>query len=138
MEVRALAVAALLLGGCAPLMQMREGDAADALRGIVRGFCEAQASGDVARIAAAFEPDLEAAILAAAQDGKVPPFASRAGAGGCSAGQVWYYGGSRRVMEIRYAGFSDRADMWLSGEGRLFDLTYGEGGPTLRKRLGLK
>jgi hypothetical protein len=91
----------------------------------------------VTRIAAVFEPKLEAAILQAAKDGKAPAFASLPGAKGCEAGQTWYLGGSRRVMEVRYNGFSDRVDLWLSGRDRLFDLSYGKGGGSLRKRLGL-
>jgi hypothetical protein len=84
----------------------------------------AQASGDVTRIAAVFEPKLEAAILQAAK--------------GCEAGQTRYLGGSRRVMEVRYDGFSDRVDLWLSRPDRPFDLSYGKGGGSLRKRLGVK
>jgi hypothetical protein len=41
-------------------------------------------------------------------------------------------------MEVRYSGFSDRLDLWLSGEGRAHDLIYAAGGKTLRERLGLK
>jgi hypothetical protein len=140
-------VAALLLGACVPMVEMREGAAAEKLRGLVRGFCVAQASGDVTRIAAVFEPKLEAAILQAAKDGTAPAFASlpgakrcEAGPGAkrCEAGQTWYLGGSRRVMEVRYDGFSDRVDLWLSRPDRLFDLSYGKGGGSLRKRLGMK
>lgn len=138
MGMRAPMVVALLLGACAPMMELREGADAEELRGLVRGFCLAQASGDVTRIAAVFEPELEAAILQAAKNGKVPAFASLPGAKGCEAGQTWYIGGSRRVMEVRYDGFSDRMDLWLSEQNRLFDLSYGEGGGSLRKRLGVK
>lgn len=84
---------------------------------------QAQASGDVTQIAAVFKPKLEAAILQAAK--------------GCEAGQTRYLGGSRRMMEVRYDGFSDRVDLWLSRPDRLFDLSYGKGGGNLRKRLGL-
>jgi hypothetical protein len=108
--MRTAMVAALLLGACVPMMEMREGAPAEELRGLVRGFCVAQASGDVMQIAAMFEPKLEAAILKAAKDGKAPAFASSPGAKGCEAGQTWYLGGSRRVMEVRYSGFSDRVD----------------------------
>ena len=138
MGMRTAMVAALLLGACVPMMEMREGAAAEKLRGLVRGFCVAQASGDVTRIAAVFEPKLEAAILQAAKDGKAPAFVSLPGAKGCEAGQTWYLGGSRRVMEVRYDGFSDRVDLWLSRPDRLFDLSYGKGGGSLRKRLGMK
>ena len=138
MGMRTAMVAALLLGACVPMMEMREGAPAEKLRGLVRGFCVAQASGDVMQIAAMFEPKLEAAILKAAKDGKAPAFASSPGAKGCEAGQTWYLGGSRRVMEVRYSGFSDRVDLWLSRPDRLFDLSYGRGGGSLRKRLGMK
>lgn len=120
------------------MLEMRDGKAADQIRDVVRRFCEARVAGDIKQIAAMFEPELEAAILDATRSGKVPEFASKPGAGACAAGQVWYIGGSRRVMEIRYDDFSDRADMWLSGQLRMFDLTYGEGGGSLREKLGLK
>lgn len=120
------------------MLDMRDGKAADQLRDVVRRFCEARSAGDVPQIAAMFEPELEAAILAATRRGEVPEFASRSDARACAAGQVWYIGGSRRVMEIRYDGFSDRADLWLSGQFRMFDLIYGEGGGSLREKLGLK
>ena len=55
MTARTIALLTLLLGSCAPMLEMREGEAADQLRNVVRGFCEARASGDVARIAAVFE-----------------------------------------------------------------------------------
>ena len=35
-------VAALLLGACVPMMEMREGAATEELRGLVRGFCLAR------------------------------------------------------------------------------------------------
>lgn len=132
--MRVLAIGLIVLGGCAPMMEMREGEAAEKLRAVVREFCVAQASGDVARVAAVFEPKLEEAVLAAGAGVKL---ASRAGAT-CEPGQVWYVGGSRRVLEVRRGGYSDRLDLWLSGQGRVFDLQYGDGGPTLRERLGVK
>lgn len=138
MAVRTGALLGLLLAGCSPMLEMREGEASDQLRDVARRFCEARSAGDIKRIAAMFEPALETAILDASERGKVPDFASRPGARACSAGKVWYIGGSRRVVEIRYGGFSDSADMWLSGQGRLFDLTYGDGGGSLREQLGLK
>ncbi|MBX3478408.1 MAG: hypothetical protein KF910_12410 [Brevundimonas sp.] len=138
MAMKVIALLALPLAGCAPMLEMRDGEAADQLRDAVRRFCEAQSTGDVERIAAMFEPALEAAILGAARDGQVPEFASMPGASGCVPGKVWYVGGSRRMIEIRYSGFSDRADIWLSGQGRWFDLAYGETGVSLRERLGLK
>lgn len=120
------------------MLEMRDGKAADQLRDVVRRFCEAQGAGDIPQIAAMFEPELEAAILAGTGSGDIPEFASRPGVRACAAGQVWYIGGSRRVMEIRYDGFSDRADLWLSGHLRMFDLIYGEGGGSLREKLDLK
>ncbi len=116
-------LAAPLAGACAPMLEMREGDRANELRAIVRQFCDAQKSGDLARVAELFEPKLEAAINTAGDGVRL---ASRTSST-CEAGRTWYIGGSRRVIEIRRDGFSDRADLWLSGEGRLFDLTYGDG-----------
>lgn len=116
------------------MLEMREGEQADRLRALVQQFCEAKAAGDIARVAAVFEPKLEAAILVAGTDVKL---ASRASTS-CGPGKVWYIGGSRRLMEIRHDGFSDRLDLWLSAQGRATDLDYGDGGPTLRERLGVK
>lgn len=138
MAVKTGALLGLLLAGCSPMLEMREGVAVDQLRDVVRRFCEARDAGDLRQTAAMFEPALEAAILDAARSGKVPDFASRPGARACSAGKVRYIGGSRRVVEIRYGGFSDRADMWLSGQRRMFDLVYDEGDRSLREQLGLR
>ena len=131
--MRSSVIVLLLLAGCAPTIEMREGEGADELRAVVREFCAARASGNVARVAAVFEPKLEAAVLAAG-DVKLGSRASAA----CEPGQVWYVGGSRRLVEVKRDGVSDRLDLWLSGQGRAFDLQYGDGGPTLRERLGLK
>jgi hypothetical protein len=123
------------LTACAPVLEMREGAQTQELRSLVQQFCDATASGDLARIADVFEPSLAEAIRDASAP---PPLASRALATGCRPGKVWYIGGSRRVMEVQYDGFADRLDLWLSGQGKAFDLTYGDGGKSLRERLGLK
>jgi len=122
------------LAACAPMLEMRESPQADTLRVLAEQFCEAKTAGNMTRVAATFEPRLEAAILAAGSDIKLSSRASAA----CQPGKVWYIGGSRRVIEIRHDGFSDRLDLWLSGDGRASDLEYGDGGPTLRARLGLR
>lgn len=132
-----LGLAFAALGGCAPMLEMREGQQASDLQSLAREFCEARAAGDAARIAAVFEPKLAEAILSASTNHNMPALSSRAG-GSCEAGKVWYIGGSRRAMEVRYSGVSDRLDLWLSGEGRAHDLIYAAGGKTLRERLGLK
>lgn len=123
------------LAACAPMLEMREGEQTQELRSLVQQFCSATASGDLARIADVFEPSLAEAIRGAHTP---PPLASRASATGCRPGKVWYIGGSRRVMEVQYDGFADRLDLWLSGQSKAFDLTYGDGGKSLRERLGLK
>lgn len=125
---------ALLLTACAPMLELREGPEAERLRALVQQFCTAKAAGDMAGVAAVFEPKLETALLAAGPDVKLASRASQS----CQPGRVWYIGGSRRLIEIRQDGFSDRLDLWLSGQGRAKDLDFGDGGPTLRAQLGLR
>lgn len=119
------------------MLEMRPGEAADDMRAIAERFCAARASGDFAALAAVFEPRVEAAMIAAHSQGQNVKTASRSDAGDCTPGRVWYIGGSRRAIEVRYAGFSDQIDLWLSGQGRASDITYGDGGPTLKKVLGV-
>lgn len=132
---RVSALLMLSLAACAPTLEMRDGEQAEDLRAIVQKFCAAAGSADVGSVADLFESELAAALLAAPT---TPRLASRNNATGCRPGKVWYIGGSRRAMDVQYDGFGDRLDLWLSGQGKAFDLIYGDGGKTLRQRLGLK
>lgn len=126
----------LALPACAPLTEFRVEERNRTHPGIA--FCAALATGDVAMIADMFAQDVSDAIKAAAAGGNPPPFASRPDARNCRPGRAWSWGASREVYEIQYDGFADRLDVWRSSGGKFTELHYGDGGPTLKERVGLQ
>lgn len=134
MRVLALSLC-LAMSACAPMLELR-GDALNEPNPVI-AFCAALASGDPVAVAGLFEPSVSDAIKAAASADALPPFASRKDARNCRPGRVWYWGGSRNIYEVQYDGFADRLDMWRSSEGKFTELHYGDGGQTLKERLGL-
>ncbi len=99
-------------------------------------FCSAHASQDIDRVAALFVDEVADAIRARANAGQ--PLRLASGSGDCTPGQAAYWGGSRRFVEVRYANGSDTLDLWLSGEGLIDDIHFGDGGDSLRRTLGLR
>jgi len=132
----AIIVCLLAIPACAPLTEFRVEERNRIHPGIA--FCAALATGDVTKIADLFTEKVGEAIRSAAAAGESPPFASRADAHGCRPGRAWYWGASREVYEIQYDGFADRLDVWASSEGKITELHYGDGGPTLKERVGLQ
>lgn len=133
---RTVVAISLMLTACAPMSEFHA-DGMDAPNPVTE-FCAAIASGDVARIANLFEEETGVALKAMAAAGNPPPLASRLHATNCRPGRVWTWGGSRLIYEVSYDGFADRLDLWRWSAPRFTDLHYGDGGPTLRQRVGLR
>lgn len=135
-------IAALALfaaaGGCAPVMPMPDSPRADALRATAAEFCAARSARDSRRLTALFAPELARALEAALDAGAAPPLTSRDTPGDCTPGRTAYWGGSRHFVELRYPGHSDALDLWLSDQGRISDLQYGDRPGGLRQALGLR
>lgn len=130
----ALAVAAALAASaCTPTMSLRDGPEADRLRDIATRFCAAQGSADIADL---FVPEVADAIRGAASAGRASPLASASGS--CTPGEAAYWGGSRRFVEVRYDDGADTLDLWLSGQGLIDDIHFGDGRDSLRRTLGLR
>lgn len=125
--------AALAASACTPTMSLRDGPGADRLRDIAASFCTAQGSADIADL---FVPEVADAIHRAANAGQPAPLASASGP--CTPGDAAYWGGSRRFVEIRYANGADTLDLWLSGQGLIDDIHFGDGRDSLRRTLGLR
>jgi hypothetical protein len=137
---RATLVSAVTLGlaACAPILEAPAGPLYDQTVSAAAAFCAARASGDAGAVADLFVPEVAAALRAEVAAGRPLPLYSATAGGPCTAGRAWYLGGSRRFAEVRHAQGSDGLDLWLSGQGLIDDLVYGDGSGTLRQRLGLR
>ncbi|HLL31091.1 MAG TPA: hypothetical protein VK403_08855 [Allosphingosinicella sp.] len=130
-------LSALILAGCVPTMEMREGEERERLVDLVRQFCAAERSPD---------PDDTSPLLAASLRDMVEGRASSGGrarhltsadpAGGCEPGRTWYLGGSRQFAEVRLGGRSDRLDLWRADQGRIGDIIYGRKRQVGRRSFG--
>jgi hypothetical protein len=125
------------LAGCVPITQIRPENLRPGQAGAAAAFCTARASGDAEAVAALFVPEVAAALRAEAAAGRPLPLQSAGRSGPCTGDRLWAWGGSRSFAEVRYAGGSDGLDLWLSGQGLIADLVYGDGSGTLRERLGV-
>jgi hypothetical protein len=119
----------LVLGGCVPTMEMRDGPERERLVELVRTFCSAERSADPGDTRPLLVASLRTMLDRRARSGTF--LTSADPKAGCEPGRAWYMGGSRMFAEVRLADRSDRLDLWRGDFPRIGDLVYGR-----KRRVG--
>jgi hypothetical protein len=121
---------ALVLAGCVPTMEMRDGADRERLVEIVRQFCAAERSEDSFDSQALFVDSMEDMLRRSpAFGGGGRSVTSGDPTAACEPGRTWYLGGSRMFAEVRLADHSDRLDLWRGDEWKIRDVLYGRKRP---------
>jgi len=110
----------LLLGGCVPTMEVREGPQRERLVEVARRYCAAELSADPDDTRALFVESLRTVLEDRA--GGAP--GSGAEAEGCEPGRAWYRGGSRIFVDVRRGARTERLDMWRGEFPLIRDVLY--------------
>lgn len=117
---------ALVLAGCVPTMEMRDGADRERLVEIARQFCAAERSPDRYDSHNLFIPSMQDMLARSAPfGGEGRALTSGDPKAACEPGRTWYLGGSRMFAEIRLAGYSDRLDIWRADQWRIVNVLYG-------------
>jgi hypothetical protein len=118
--------ASLVLAGCVPTMEMREGPERERLVELVRQFCAAERTTDRSASGALFTASMRAMIERRTElGGPSKSLTSGDSRAECEPGRTWYLGGSRQFAEVRMGDRSDRLDLWRADQGRIRDIVYG-------------
>jgi hypothetical protein len=115
----------LILAGCVPTTEMREGPERERLVELVRQFCAAERSPDPLDSHSLLEPSLKDMLARSAAFGGGRPLTSGDPKAACEPGRTWYLGGSRMFAEVRLADRSDRLDLWRSARPAVGNVLYG-------------
>jgi hypothetical protein len=116
---------AMILAGCVPTMEMRDGPERERLVEQVRQFCAAESSADPKDSHSLFVASVRDMLERSAPfGGGARPLTSGDPKAACEPGRTWYLGGSRMFAEVRLADRSDRLDFWRGDQG-IRDVLYG-------------
>jgi hypothetical protein len=121
---------ALILAGCVPTMELRDGPDRERLVEIARQFCAAERTADRYDSHNLFVASMQEMLARSAPfGGEGRALTSGDPKAACEPGRTWYLGGSRMFAEVRLADHSDRLDLWRGDEWKIRDVLYGRKRP---------